>query len=67
MGIVTQAHREHFDEYGYMVIENAVPTELCNAAESLGTWSVSGGSARVGSEKLWPRGTDTFGTETLGR
>jgi len=31
MAILTQAHREHFDAYGYMVIENAVPTELCNA------------------------------------
>ena len=25
MGILTQVHRDHFDEYGYMVIENAVP------------------------------------------
>ena len=31
MGILTQAHRDHFDAYGYMVIENAVPTELCDA------------------------------------
>ena len=31
MAILTQAHREHFDECGYMVIENAVPIELCNA------------------------------------
>ena len=31
MPILTQAHREHFDEYGYMVIENAIPTELCDA------------------------------------
>ena len=31
MAILTQTHREHFDEYGYMVIENAVPTELCDA------------------------------------
>ena len=29
MPILTQTHRDHFDEYGYMVIENAVPTELC--------------------------------------
>ena len=29
MPLLTQAHRDHFDEYGYMVIENAVPTELC--------------------------------------
>ena len=31
MGILTQAHHEHFDEYGYMVIENAVPIALCDA------------------------------------
>ena len=31
MGILTQAHHEHFDEYGYMVIEDAVPTDLCDA------------------------------------
>ena len=31
MAILTQAHREHFDEYGYMVIENSVPVELCEA------------------------------------
>ena len=31
MPILTQTHRDHFDEYGYMVIENAVPTELCDA------------------------------------
>ena len=31
MPILTKAHHEHFDEYGYMVIENAVPTELCDA------------------------------------
>lgn len=29
MPILTQAHHDHFDAYGYMVIENAVPTELC--------------------------------------
>ncbi len=31
MAILTQAHHDHFDEYGYMVIENAVPIELCDA------------------------------------
>ena len=31
MSILTQAHHDHFDEYGYMVIENAVSTELCEA------------------------------------
>ena len=31
MALLTKAHREHFDEYGYMVIENAVPIELCEA------------------------------------
>ena len=31
MSILTQAHRDHFDEYGYMVIENAVPIELYEA------------------------------------
>ena len=31
MSLLTQAHHDHFDEYGYMVIENAVPIELCEA------------------------------------
>lgn len=31
MTILTQAHHDHFDEYGYMVIENAVPIDLCEA------------------------------------
>ena len=31
MAILTQAHDDHFDEYGYMVIEDAVPIELCEA------------------------------------
>lgn len=31
MNILTQAHRDHFDENGYMVVEGAVPTALCDA------------------------------------
>ena len=31
MSILKQAHRDHFNEYGYMVVENAVPIDLCNA------------------------------------
>ena len=31
MGILTEAHREHFDECGYMIVEGAVPFNLCNA------------------------------------
>lgn len=31
MNILTQAHRDHFDENGYMVVEGAVPTALCAA------------------------------------
>ena len=31
MELLTQAHRDHFDEYGYMVIEDAVPVDLCAA------------------------------------
>ena len=31
MSLLTPTHREHFDEHGYMVIENAVPVDLCNA------------------------------------
>ena len=31
MAILTQAHHDHFDEYGYMVIADAVPIELCKA------------------------------------
>jgi hypothetical protein len=31
MEILTQAHHKHFDEHGYMVIEDAVPTDLCAA------------------------------------
>ncbi|MEO2003553.1 MAG: phytanoyl-CoA dioxygenase family protein [Candidatus Poribacteria bacterium] len=31
MSVLTQAHHDHFDEQGYMLVENAVPTELCDA------------------------------------
>ena len=31
MGILTEAHREHFDECGYMIIEDAIPANLCDA------------------------------------
>ena len=31
MGILTEAHHEHFDECGYMIIEDAIPTDLCGA------------------------------------
>ena len=31
MPIISQKHHKHFERYGYMVIENSVPIELCNA------------------------------------
>ena len=31
MPIILQKHHKHFERYSYMVIENSVPIELCNA------------------------------------
>lgn len=31
MSLLTSAHRAHFEEHGYMIIENSVPVHLCNA------------------------------------
>ena len=31
MPILTRAHREHFNEHGYMVVDDAVPIDLCDA------------------------------------
>ena len=31
MLILSRAHHDHFNEHGYMVVENAVPIDLCNA------------------------------------
>ena len=31
MGILSAEHHQHFDQFGYMVIENAVPLDLCQA------------------------------------
>ena len=41
MSLLTQAHWEHFNENGYMVVENAVPLDLC-AAVADAVWTFLG-------------------------